>query len=363
MCAFEVSHHKCVGAQTWVDLNLKVVDEQIRRSEKVTWLLPVKNGMPYLSETLASIEAQTYRNYEVLVWENGSTDGTLTELHKWIPSRLPGRIVSNNPLTLGGSLNRLVETAQTELCARIDADDINYPERLEQQVAFMRKHPGVGVVGTQIEFIDDEGKLGPSLWAQPYGDAEIRWQLRWQCPFNHPTVMFRRSVVRAAGNYADFLVEDYDLWFRVGLIAETANMPQVLVKYRRLSTSYTAACSTLTGATSPAPLFEMVAERNADKLFVGMFAEEALQFRRKMMDESQDRVRLLDFVTLYKAACLAAGDLGKNDSYFRSTDLYRTQQANLLRRWLRQQAWGRTLLTAKRKAQSHLRKSVKTTPL
>ena len=104
--------------------------------ERVTWLIPVLNGMPYISETLASIEAQTYQNWEVLVWDNGSTDGTLEELEKWIPTRLPGRIITGEPLSLGDSLARMVEECKTELCARIDADDINLPERLEKQVAF-----------------------------------------------------------------------------------------------------------------------------------------------------------------------------------------------------------------------------------
>ena len=324
-------------------------------SEKVTWLLPVKNGMPYLSETLASISAQSYRNWEVLAWDNDSTDGTVDELNRWIPSRLPGRVVTGTPLSLGGSRARLVESAQTELCACIDADDINLPERLEQQVSFMLKNPRVGMLGTQIEFIDEHGRAFPGAWVQPTDDAEIRWQLHWQSPFNHPTVMYRRSVILAAGNYAaEFLVEDYDLWFRVGLISETANLPQVLLKYRRLSTSYTAACTTLTGTTSPAPLFEMVAERNADRLFAGMSAKEAIGFRRKMLDESQEKVQLQDLIALRNAACRAARDLGKSDSYFRSTELYRTQRASLLRRWTGQQGWGRTLLTAKRKVQSHL---------
>src|SRR5438270_212199 len=105
-------------------------------SERVTWLMPVKNGMPHLPATLQSIEAQTYQNWEVLVWDNGSTDGTLEELQRWIPSRLPGRIVSAEPLSLGTSLARLVEAAETELCARIDADDVNYRERLEKQEEF-----------------------------------------------------------------------------------------------------------------------------------------------------------------------------------------------------------------------------------
>src|SRR5688572_14373433 len=106
-------------------------------TERVTWLLPVRNGMPFLRETLESIRRQVYDNWEVLAWDNNSTDETLAELHKWIPSVLPGTVVADEPLSLGLSLARMVTAARTELCARIDADDINDPARLAQQVAYL----------------------------------------------------------------------------------------------------------------------------------------------------------------------------------------------------------------------------------
>jgi glycosyltransferase involved in cell wall biosynthesis len=167
----------------------------------VTWLLPVKNGMPHLPETLASIEAQTYCDWQILVWDNGSTDGTLDELRRWIPSRLPGRVIYDNPLSVGNSLANLVETAQTELCARIDADDVNYRERLEQQVAFLRARPEVTLVGTDVEFIDDKGSVIAGACTHQHEDTEIRWLLRWQCTFGHPTVLFRRSARRPAVSF------------------------------------------------------------------------------------------------------------------------------------------------------------------
>jgi glycosyltransferase involved in cell wall biosynthesis len=323
-------------------------------SDKVTWLIPVKNGMPYLPETLASIEAQTYRDWEVLVWDNGSTDGTVAELHKWIPSRLPGRVIDDRPLTLGKARAMLVEMARTELCACVDADDINYPTRLEQQVGFMRGRPEVGVVGAQVEFIDEHGRTQPGAWVQPHGDAEIRWMLRWANPFNQPAVMFRRSAVLAAGNYSACLVEDYDLWYRMGLITETANLPDVLVKYRRLMTGYTGMCATLTGSKSPLPLFDLVAEQNAGALFPGMAGEAALKFRRKFVEGSGEQVSLADLAALWKIAAKAALAVGKPPAYFRSTKLFSRQRRELLRRWLMQQPLGRTIFTTKRKIQSRL---------
>ena len=83
---------------------------------------------PYLTQTLASIEAQTYRDHEVLAWDNGSTDGSIDELNRLIPARMPGRVITDRPLSLGLCRAALVANATTELCACIDADDINLPE-------------------------------------------------------------------------------------------------------------------------------------------------------------------------------------------------------------------------------------------
>lgn len=321
-------------------------------SERVTWLLPVKNGMPYLPEALASIEAQTYRNWEVLAWDNGSTDGTIAELHKWIPSRLPGRVITDNPLSLGNSLARLVESAQTELCARIDADDINHPERLEQQVAFLLERPEVAIVGADIEFIDENGRVYPGAWVHPEHDAEVRWRTLWKCSFNHPTVLYRRSVVLAAGNYADCKPgEDYDLWLRIARIAEVANIPRVLVKYRQISTSFMAGWN-----RDYDWMFDLVAARNADFLFSGMSGPSALELRRKVLPQSGDKVNLSDLVKLHQAATATALAAGKPTHYFRSTDLYSEQQRTLLSKWLMQRAWGRVCLTTKRKIRSSLKR-------
>lgn len=327
-------------------------------SERITWLLPVKNGMPYLTETLASIEAQTYRDWEVLAWDNGSTDGTLEELRRWIPARLPGRVIHDQPLSLGGSLARLVEVAETELCARIDADDVNYPERLTLQVAFLLEHPQVGMVGTQIEFIDERGSTYSGAWKQPCDNAEIRWQLRWACPFSHPTVMFRRSVIIAAGNYIDIVPEDLDLWMRVGRISETANMPDVLLKYRRSSTSFSATLTETSGKTSAHWLFDIIAQKYAAFLFNGMDGDAALEFRRKLMQGSKEEVKLSDLRSLHKTATVMALAAGKPPSYFRSTKLYRQQQTDILGRWLRQNAWVQAFLVARRGLRSYLRGSM-----
>ena len=202
-------------------------------NDRVTWLIPILNGMPYLPETLASIEAQTYTNWEVSVWDNGSTDGTLEELTKWIPNRLPGRIFTGEPHGVGGSLKRLVEECKTELCARIDADDINFPERLEQQIAFLDAHPEVAVLGSQMKYIDSKGNVQEPLYHVPLEHNDIvHTMLKANC-IGHPSIIFRRSAVLQVGNYREVKnVEDYDLWLRLAAHFKFANLAQPLVYYR-----------------------------------------------------------------------------------------------------------------------------------
>ncbi|MBD2149418.1 glycosyltransferase [Pseudanabaena sp. FACHB-1277] len=201
--------------------------------DRVTWLIPVLNGMPYLPETLASIEAQTYKNWEVLVWDNGSTDGTLEELAKWIPDRLPGKIFTGEPHGVGGSLKRLVEECQTEFCARIDADDINFPERLEKQVAFLQAHPEVAILGSQMKYIDGNGNIQKPLYHVPTShDDIVHTLLKTNC-IGHPSIMFRRSAILQIGNYREIPnVEDYDLWLRLVVRFQFSNLKEPLVYYR-----------------------------------------------------------------------------------------------------------------------------------
>ncbi|MBV9848917.1 MAG: glycosyltransferase [Armatimonadetes bacterium] len=204
-------------------------------SPRVTWLLPIKNGMPYLPQTLASIEAQTYPNWEVLAWDNGSTDETVSVLREWIPARLPGRIVTGHPMGLGASLGEMVKQCRTEFCARIDADDINVPERLERQVAFLCAHPDVAVVGSQMDLIDGDGNCRGKADALPLRHADIVHFNLHGNGMAHPTVMFRRSAVLEAGNYRDVgpvNVEDYDLWLRMSARHQLANLDVPLVRYR-----------------------------------------------------------------------------------------------------------------------------------
>lgn len=205
----------------------------------VTWLLPVKNGMPYLSKTLASIENQTYKNWEILVWDNGSTDNTLEELKKWIPSRLPGKIISDRPMSVGGARRAMIEQCKTELCALIDADDVNLPNRLEKQVAFLLANPNIAVLGSQMYIIDSKGKRSKKLYTVPQFHDDIINGMLTRNSIAQPAVLLRKSAILQSGNYRDLYfqwnqvnIEDYDLWLRVSQNYKFANLDIPLVEYR-----------------------------------------------------------------------------------------------------------------------------------
>jgi glycosyltransferase involved in cell wall biosynthesis len=310
----------------------------------VTWLLPVKNGMPYVTETLASITCQTYKNHTVLARDDGSTDNTLEELQRWIPSRVPGQVFSGPRLGVGRSLAFLVEQAETELCARIDADDVNLPRRLERQVDFMVAHPEVGVAGSYLRTIDETGAEG-QLWTYETSDAEIRWLMRYACRIPHPAVMFRRAVVTQAGNYRDVTYkrdgcyEDWDLWQRMSTVTEMRNLPEVLVHYRRTAIS-------MTGQVQDwMPVMRSFASRNAGSLFPGIRDPEAalelweasvpLKFagnNPRVPAKAWHLRRLRDSAKLLAAQC------GKPADYFTETECFREQYYHLRRRLLRR--WG-----------------------
>lgn len=286
--------------------------------------------MPYLPATLESIAAQTYKNHKVLVWDDCSTDGSLEELQRWIPHRIPGKIFSGQSMRLGPSLSFLLNEAETELCARIDADDINMPARLERQVQFMTENPQIGVLGSHITVIDEAGSPLED-WPYPSDDAEVRWLTRYSAQVAHPAVMLRKGVVQAAGGYRDFIYEDSDLWIRICPIAEVRNVPEVLLHYRRTGTSMTGKVENWL------PMLRKVAEYNADLIFPGIAdparAMELWEATHPAVQASSVKLRYLH--ELKTAAVLLARQAGKPDNYFTDTEAYRLQRYNLRRRTLR----------------------------
>lgn len=199
----------------------------------ITVIVPVLNGMPYLTETLESLENQTLRDFEVILWDNGSTDGTVEEAARWIPSRVPGKVVSDRPLPLHECLATMVEEADSEFCARLDADDICTPDRLEVQLRAFRQDEELVALGAQARYIDPQGRLTGDGSDFPLEDERILAAMLMENQLLHPTVMFRRQAILTAGNYRiPKPCEDFDLWLRVSRVGKIRNLADTLLNYR-----------------------------------------------------------------------------------------------------------------------------------
>ena len=197
---------------------------------KVTVLMAVYNGDKYLCESVDSILGQTYTDFEFIIINDGSTDNTLGRLESYSDPRITVFSQKNQGLTK--SLNTGIARSRGDYIARMDADDISLPERLEKQVALMDNEPDVGVCGTWVETI---GELGGNVWRHPIDNDIIKSRLLFHSALVHPSVMMRRKFLEKNGLHYNEDIhqsQDYDLWVRCAQFFSLRNLPEVLMNYR-----------------------------------------------------------------------------------------------------------------------------------
>jgi glycosyltransferase involved in cell wall biosynthesis len=196
--------------------------------------MPVYNAKRYLEEAIESILGQTFKDFEFLISDDGSTDRSLAILKRYAAQDGRIRLWSRPNAGYVVRLNEMLHQARGDLIARMDADDVALPERFAQQVEFLRSHPEVDVVGGARENIDSKGRL---LFvhheAESHDDMQSQF-LNGFCPISHPTVMMRRRAVLAVGGYRTEMMpaEDVDLWLRMSERGRLANLADVMVRYR-----------------------------------------------------------------------------------------------------------------------------------
>jgi hypothetical protein len=200
----------------------------------VTVLLPVYNGSGTLVETIDSVLAQSHRDFELLVVDDRSTDGSgdLVDAAAARDQRI--RLVRHDRnVGLAATLNEGLALARHDLVARIDQDDVALPERLAVQLAFMRAHPQLAVAGSWVYHMGATPRHD-RLVRLPIEPPDVRRALASANCVYHPSVMLRRDVILGLGGYrAAFAnAEDYDLWLRVARVAEIANVARPLLRYR-----------------------------------------------------------------------------------------------------------------------------------
>lgn len=195
-----------------------------------------KENPQYLRESLDSVFNQTLEPDEVVMVEDGPLTDSLYSVLDEFESRYPNfkRVPLPENRGLGRALNRGLKECSHELVARMDTDDICFPDRFEIQVRFMEEHPEVDVCSSWLEEFDGTIDNVFSLKKLPETHEKIARYMRKRNPMNHPAVMFRKEAVSRCGGYQHFMLfEDWHLWIRMYKDgARFANIPRALLHFR-----------------------------------------------------------------------------------------------------------------------------------
>ncbi len=200
----------------------------------VTVLMSVHNGEQFLHEAIDSILSQTFTDFELLAFDDCSTDQSLSILRSYAEAD-PRVRVTANPQNLGltKTLNLGLSMARGTYIARMDADDVSLPNRLEKQMAFLEAHPAVAVLGACGQVIDESGHPIRKL-TLPIAVPDIKERLLHGNCLIHTSVVIRADVMRDAEGYSEKhpYAQDYELWLRLAERVGIANLPDVLVNCR-----------------------------------------------------------------------------------------------------------------------------------
>ncbi len=196
--------------------------------------MSVYNGERFLREAIDSILSQTMPDFDFIIINDGSTDGTRDILASYRDRRIV--VVHQQNAGLATSLNRGLEMARTELVARMDADDVSLPHRLELQLAEYERLGQPDVLGGHVEFVSENGRsLGSRRHPLNHEDIVRRLENRTGTALVHPTVIYRRDSVLRHGGYDAFFRrrrQDYDLWLRMCLDCRLANTRYIVLRLR-----------------------------------------------------------------------------------------------------------------------------------
>lgn len=216
--------------------------ESASAAPRVSVLLPVFNAAAYAGDAVRSILVQTFTDFELLIVDDGSSDSSPRILQELARGDARVRLTSRANRGLVATLNEMIVSARGEYFARMDGDDIAFPQRFARQVEFLDSHPEVVAVGSRALFIDAEGL--PLMEGMPhFSHEEIERALMTpELGIIHPSVMMRGAACCAIGGYhADYPhAEDLDFFLRLGELGRLENMPEPLLRYRTHASSVSA---------------------------------------------------------------------------------------------------------------------------
>lgn len=209
----------------------------MQQTPKVSVLMTVYNNERFLKEAMGSICSQTWNDFEFIIVNDASTDASRNVLGTYPDTRI--RIIDNEKrLGLTASLNRGMIHCKGEYIARMDADDISLPHRLERQVAYLDNHPDVGVVGTFIKSMNAAGTI-TGEWKSASEDVQLRWHLLFRNIIAHPSALIRKSLLTQVNGYDESFTyaQDYALWTTLARLCKLHVIPEYLLLWRSHSQS------------------------------------------------------------------------------------------------------------------------------
>lgn len=201
---------------------------------KVSVVMPVYNGELYLQQAVDSILNQTFTDFEFIIVNDGSIDNSFEILQSYHDTRIK---LINNQKNVGiiESLNKGLEIAKGRYIARMDADDVSLPERLQFQVSYLKTNREIALLGTWAQLIDKNGKVLGSI-CPPTDPLMLKWRMLFGNNIIHSSVMFVADKIREIGGYNKLLhAEDYDLWSRIMIRYNISQLPQTLIQLRNHS--------------------------------------------------------------------------------------------------------------------------------
>lgn len=200
---------------------------------RITVLMPVYNAERFLAQAIDSVLAQTFTDFELLMLDDCSTDGSLSIIQSYSDPRI--RLYQNEQnMGISPTLNRGIALAQSALIARMDADDLCHPQRLQKQYDYLQQNPDCAMVSSLVRVISEEGNL---LRIDDFKSPYFYYNLTFECWIYHPTITFRKQAIEEIGGYTVPYSEDFELFWQLLRRHKIHNLPELLLDYRVSSQS------------------------------------------------------------------------------------------------------------------------------
>ncbi|GAA6174011.1 glycosyltransferase [Colwellia sp. KU-HH00111] len=203
----------------------------MNNNPKISVILPMYNAEDHIQQAVDSILNQTYDNFELIIINDGSTDRSLETISQLYSNNEKVKIFDQTNHGLIYTLNKAIDIADGELIARMDADDISFPDRFLKQVQLFQKQPTIGICGTSTQNFGFNNDIS----IKPESDSKLKVQLLISPPFAHPSIMVKRAILinnNIKYNEQYKHCEDYAMWTDLAKHCDFSNVADVLLKYR-----------------------------------------------------------------------------------------------------------------------------------